>query len=415
VQAAQAVTNAMQAMQGGVVQSSAAGTIMGSPLEVQGHPGSQPIAIGRHLLDPSVAAFQVELSPVPSGNGPDFELEVAQQFDETGLAEGGSGEARGADDFDTTATSLILRNLPTTFDQMQTQAWVDEKGYKDRYDFLLWFPAKKTSRLNTSSYAFANFRTAQDANRFRQEFHLSRFPVQDTAGEGGSKDGGGDKQQWPLSIAVAKVQGFTENYIRFHHLLEDKSPTLCKPYFAADAVETLPQESLQAAAQAATHAPHADNTLDGPATTLIIRNLPSTVESLDMARSWLDRAGFAGQYNFFIYLPPKRRRPDPGATPASAGTAPQGLGYAFVNLKKPELAQECINALNARCLQDNDPALNVVAARVQGFESCCRHFSTLSASGRVVPWVDPSMPPVEPLPPEPTKKPTSSGWAGQYQ
>jgi len=51
------------------------------------------------------------------------------------------------------ATTLILRNLPSNFDQPSTEAWVNEKGYADLYDFLLWFPAQATSRSNRSGVA----------------------------------------------------------------------------------------------------------------------------------------------------------------------------------------------------------------------------------------------------------------------
>mmetsp|Transcript_78366 Transcript_78366/g.243007 ORF Transcript_78366/g.243007 Transcript_78366/m.243007 type:complete len:486 (-) Transcript_78366:111-1568(-) len=276
------------------------------------------------------------------------------------------------------ATTLILRNLPPYFDQMTTQEWVDSKGYPGLYDFLLWFPAKKTSRLNTSSYAFVNFRDASHAIRFRQEHHLERFPSQD--GELGKK------QQWPLSIAVAKVQGFMENYVRFHHLTNDTSPTLCQPFFAQDAIDTLSQETRVAAAAAATNAPQLDNLQEGPCTTLIIRNLPYVVDSQDVARQWFDGAGFGGQYDFFLYLPAKRRRPET----ASQGGAPQGLAYAFVNFRATNFALNCAEALNGRALAEGDPALNVVAAKVQGLEECISHFSSLSENGRVVPWHDAS-------------------------
>ena len=61
------------------------------------------------------------------------------------------------------STTLILRNLPPCSDQQAVRKWMDESGYVDSYDFLLWFPAKKTSRLNTPSYAFVNFRSLADA------------------------------------------------------------------------------------------------------------------------------------------------------------------------------------------------------------------------------------------------------------
>eukprot|EP00421_Protoceratium_reticulatum_P075833 CAMPEP_0168411840 /NCGR_PEP_ID=MMETSP0228-20121227/28404_1 /TAXON_ID=133427 /ORGANISM="Protoceratium reticulatum, Strain CCCM 535 (=CCMP 1889)" /LENGTH=542 /DNA_ID=CAMNT_0008425591 /DNA_START=81 /DNA_END=1706 /DNA_ORIENTATION=- len=317
-------------------------------------------------------------TPSQASTTPGFEkAPVQRELPQTGgaAAPGPSGGASSAGEAE--STTLILRNLPSTFDQQTAQEWVNVKGYFGLYDFLLWFPAKKTSRLNTSSYAFVNFRTANVAVQFREQFHLARFPAPE--GESGSR------QQWPLSIAVAKVQGFAENYIRFHHLLDDRSPTLCQPFFAKDAVEQLSAAEKEAAAAATTGPTQLENSQDGPCTTLIIRNLPDRVDNQEVARSWLDARGFSGQYDFFLYLPAKRRRPDPDAAPAGP---PQGLGYAFVNLKDPSLAQAAAEALNGRSLADGDPVLNVVAARVQGYEECLGHFSTLADNGRVVPWTE---------------------------
>mmetsp|Transcript_89540 Transcript_89540/g.191870 ORF Transcript_89540/g.191870 Transcript_89540/m.191870 type:complete len:463 (+) Transcript_89540:2-1390(+) len=345
-------------------------------------PAPQPQA-----ASPSPAPQAVSPPPAPQVVSPPPAPQPAVQppEEETGPAGGGSkastannvqglagADAETSQVDDGTATTLILRNLPTSFNQQAAQEWVDAKGYQGLYDFLLWFPAKKTSRLNTSSYAFVNFWSASDAHNFRQEFHLVRFQDQ-------------GKTQWPLSIAVAKVQGFVENYVRFHHLLEDNSPTLCLPFFDDRAVAALSQESIDAAAAAGSNMPHPDPSQDGPSLTLIVRNLPPQVENQEVARSWLDKKGFEGQYDFFSYFPAKRRRPGNGP---QVGT-PQGLGYAFVNFRDSDLAQNCVEQLNGKVQVEGDPPLSVVAARVQGFDECRRHFSSLSESGRVVPWVDP--------------------------
>jgi len=48
--------------------------------------------------------------------------------------------------------TLVLHNLPTSFDQNTTQLWKDDQGYACAQDFLLWFPAKHACRLNSKSY-----------------------------------------------------------------------------------------------------------------------------------------------------------------------------------------------------------------------------------------------------------------------
>jgi len=291
-------------------------------------------------------------------------------------------DAQGGDQ-DAMATTLILRNLPSDFDQQSCQAWVD-KAYKGHYDFLLWFPAKKTSRLNNCSYAFVNFSTAKHARQFRDDFHLHRF----------SQDGadGAAKHQWPLSVAVAKVQGFAGNYIRYHHLLaETGSTTLCKPFFCTGAIEGLSKEDVAAAKK------HAASLLHGETTTLVVRNLPPSIESQELARTWLDSAGCEGKYNFFLYIPPKKRKADGGAARGGVG---HGLAYAFVNFKTPESAKACIDSLDGthagvtgESVDAADgsgavPALSVVVARIQGWQECWDHFRGIKDSGRLEPWVD---------------------------
>jgi len=304
-------------------------------------------------------------------------ISVAQMSTSKSKLRDGPSDADKVSSSEENSTSLILRNLPCDFDQQKCQDWVD-KHYKGLYDFLLWFPAKKTSRLNNCSYAFVNFITAHHAKRFRGDFHLMRFYQSDVDADG--------KNQWPLSIAVAKVQGFSQNYVRFHHLLEDTSYTLCKPYFDPRAVAALSSESLAAAKQTGSNMVREGVLGDSSPTTLIIRNLPSALDSQDVARGWLDGAGFGSQYNFFLYLPAKRRRLESGTSTGGAG---QGLAYAFVNFYYAETAKACVDKLNGQTLSEGDPTLSVVAARVQGLRDCRSHFSSLCEGGRVEPWLAP--------------------------
>jgi len=202
---------------------------------------------------------------------------------------------------------------------------------------------------------------------------MKRFPSQQVEPEGG-------KQQWSLHVSVAKVQGFEDNFIRFYHLLHNNSPTLCQPFFAKDSIENLSPEVWKKATQAGSNALRLSNLSNGPSTTLIVRNLPPSLESQKETWQWLDNLGFAGQYDFLLWLPPKRKQVEL----ASSNTGPRkGLAYAFVNLRSPEQAFKCAEFLNG-----HDPALNVVAARVQGLNACLEHFSQFGDSTRVSPWFD---------------------------
>jgi len=245
-----------------------------------------------------------------------------------------------------------------------------KKGYASLYDFLLWFPAKATSRLNRSGYAFVNFRHAEDAHRFRHQLHLSRLKTPEGETEG---------QAMPLSIAVAKVQGFADNYTRFQHLLDGSAPTRCKPFFASDAVASLSEEDVQAAVQAASAAKAASVTHSGTAsavrhdkqaTTLVIRNLPFSVDTQVDGMQWLGGAGIPQeQYDFFPFLPAKRKARAQGTASSPQTSASQvqgGLGYCFVNFKSAQRANTCLEALGGCSLQPGDPTLSVVSAKIQG-------------------------------------------------
>jgi len=247
--------------------------------------------------------------------------------------------------------------------------------------------------LNRSGYAFVNFRHAEDAHRFRHQLHLSRLKIPEGEIEG---------QAMPLSIAFAKVQGFADNYTRFQHLLDGSAPTRCKPFFASDAVASLSEEDVQAAVRAASAAKAASVTHagtasavrhDGQATTLVVRNLPFSVDTQVDAMKWLGEAGFPQeQYNFFLFLPAKRKARAQGTacSPQTfAAQAQGGLGYCFVNFKKAQHANACLEALGGRSLQPGDPTLSVVSAKVQGISKCLSHFSSLAESGgRCTPWID---------------------------
>jgi len=268
-------------------------------------------------------------------------------------------------------TSLILRNLPPHFDQQASMRWVDEKGYRGGYDFLLWFPAKKTARHNTSS-VFMNLRTLDLAKRFQSDFYLFRFPAAD-----------GQKSTPPLNISTAKVQGFTENFIRFWHLTKDESNTtsICKPYFATDMVSKISAEDKEGAeSNGRPGCTDGDGQPVLSATTVIIRNLPPHIESQQQAMDWLLSTSHGRNYNFFLFVPHKRN------CPKSSSSHTLGLAYIFVNYDDSRYAKACAADLDGTCLHPSEPALSVVPSRVQGQKACMAHFQDLAESGRLVPW-----------------------------
>mmetsp|Transcript_17711 Transcript_17711/g.28783 ORF Transcript_17711/g.28783 Transcript_17711/m.28783 type:complete len:516 (+) Transcript_17711:67-1614(+) len=363
-------------------------------------PPTYPAAVGASFTMPSIHESLPPPPPhvapnLPPGNwapepslpnGPTYASSIDRWMGEQGF------EAQTAESYDETIkkseqtpsqsafTTLILRNFPPSFHQEKVEEWVNNGGYEGLYDFLLWFPAKSTSRLNSCGYAFINFRKEADASRFMNEKHLSRFP--DAYGE---NDG---IESLPLSVAVAKVQGFAENYARFHHLTEERTATRCAPFFAKDAIATLSQGEIQAASEAKLD-PH-EHEVSGPVTTIVIRNLPHMIDGSDTARRWLDVAGYAQRYDFLLFLPGKRVRQKGMKNPAAPT---HGYGYAFVNFKDPSDAQSCMEKLRGLMIGDAEVALNIVAAKIQGRAECLNHFSSLTDGGRCTAWIEPAKQP----------------------
>lgn len=270
-----------------------------------------------------------------------------------------------------TATTLILRNLPETYDQAKTQSFIEDKGYGGKYDFFLWFPAKQTSRLNSCGYSFVNFRDCATALSFRKEQHLCKIVDPDY-----------NESPTTLSIAVANVQGFVPNYQRYQHLLDGVLPTRCAPYFAADSMAKLTADQITEAKRAAADNPNSAMTSpppDGCFTTVIVRNLPPAVETQELCQKWLDQQGFDGTYDFLLFLPAKRTR--------RKTSEANGFGYCFVNFLAAQDASRCFSTLHEKSLYQGDPELNVVAARVQGRLECLGHFESLQDSGRCKPFI----------------------------
>lgn len=75
-------------------------------------------------------------------------------------------------------TTLMFRNLPTSFTRAQLEELLASEGFGTRYDFI-YLPAELTTR-SCFGYAFINMMTADDAERFLQHFQgFDRWPVPD--------------------------------------------------------------------------------------------------------------------------------------------------------------------------------------------------------------------------------------------
>eukprot|EP00440_Ansanella_granifera_P022727 gb/GFBE01024685.1/.p1 GENE.gb/GFBE01024685.1/~~gb/GFBE01024685.1/.p1 ORF type:complete len:508 (+),score=89.79 gb/GFBE01024685.1/:1-1524(+) len=262
------------------------------------------------------------------------------------------------------STSLIIRNLPEEYNQQSAMDLFDSYGYRDLYDCFLWFPAKRNA-TNTGSTVFINFRQSDQARRFRRQFHAKKL-----------KDAG-----QPLNVTKAHVQGFTDNYIRYWHLTQQGlGSSVCSPYFAKDMLDKVTPEQQLAARR--TMEKMQPGTEDGEwiATTLVIRNLPSCVESQYDAIKWLDSVGFGVGYDFLLFVPRK-------ATAPKAGTRHAGLAYLFVNYLDRDRAKACAHGLSALTPGEGELNLSVVPSRIQGYKSCISHFKNVAEGGRLIPCI----------------------------
>jgi len=287
--------------------------------------------------------------------------------EEVSINAGSTGEAGGENTTtppeNATSTTLIIRNLPFDWDQRKCQEFIN-KDHGGEYDYLLWFPPKKSQRINISSYAFVNFLTPELAQRFSSKWHTKSL-AEDPSNS--------------ISIAVAKVQGFAANYIQYNHLLDGGHETLCHPFFAEESVNSLSEEEQRQAVEEAEKLRSKKREAPKEGSTVVIRNLPISFSGLDGTQDWFDGEGFKGQYDFFAFIPSKKRG-------SKESNPVVGLAYAFVNLVSVEAAKECIEKLHNKIVEGSEP-LNVVFANLQGYEVCAKHFGGLrEPGGRIETW-----------------------------
>jgi len=95
-------------------------------------------------------------------------------------------------------TTLMIRNVPCTFEIQDLVHVIEEAGFKDCYDFL--YLPMRNEKPNNKGYALLNLHSQVLADKFKSCFHKKTFP----------KCMGEDFQK-PLNISAACVQGFTKS------------------------------------------------------------------------------------------------------------------------------------------------------------------------------------------------------------
>jgi len=95
-------------------------------------------------------------------------------------------------------TTLMIRNVPFTFEIQDLVLVIEEAGFKGCYDFL-YLPMRNGKPTN-KGYALLNLHSQALADKFKACFHKKTF----------SKCMG-EQFQKPLNISAACVQGFTKS------------------------------------------------------------------------------------------------------------------------------------------------------------------------------------------------------------
>eukprot|EP00928_Gymnodinium_smaydae_P063092 TRINITY_DN46775_c0_g1_i1.p1 TRINITY_DN46775_c0_g1~~TRINITY_DN46775_c0_g1_i1.p1 ORF type:complete len:573 (-),score=107.29 TRINITY_DN46775_c0_g1_i1:140-1858(-) len=127
----------------------------------------------------------------------------------------------GAEDDDAGAgdklpiTTMMLKNIPCRKSQQEVMSHIDVSGFSGTYDFF-YLPCDTKFRANLG-YAFVNFMTPEDAERFSQAMDGYRFP-----GSGSNK---------ACAVVPAHVQGLVNNLSAFKRTEVMRSRR--KPYFSA--------------------------------------------------------------------------------------------------------------------------------------------------------------------------------------
>lgn len=106
-----------------------------------------------------------------------------------------------ADAGDVQVTTLMFRNIPNKYTQNTLLREIDEFGFTDTYNFF-YLPMDVHNRSNVG-YAFINFETPNDAERFRAVFSEHRFQRFNSRKIGG--------------VCTAHVQGLEENVRHFEN------------------------------------------------------------------------------------------------------------------------------------------------------------------------------------------------------
>lgn len=281
-----------------------------------------------------------------SAQTPSFELRLPSESFTTC---GSYGQCDGDDSPTQGGLTWMLRNLPYGITQQDLMSMLDHHGFQQLYDFL-YMPQSFEARRG-KGYAFVNFVSSSVAARFVHDW------------QGGwmfcspAEDGSIAKvQEHPLVIKLALVQGLEANARKWIRMSRVRDPLL-RPFIRSQ----VRNRSTACSPKAFPDQPHKGEIVPDGVTTLMIRNLPTSMMQQTLL-SELDSAGF--QYDF-VHMP------------RSFNTL-EGKGYAFVNFLKSDMAASFMSSWQGKTCyahSANGQPLNISVASVQGLHANVQKWS----------------------------------------
>eukprot|EP00929_Paragymnodinium_shiwhaense_P095516 TRINITY_DN566_c0_g2_i1.p1 TRINITY_DN566_c0_g2~~TRINITY_DN566_c0_g2_i1.p1 ORF type:complete len:423 (-),score=120.42 TRINITY_DN566_c0_g2_i1:485-1606(-) len=127
----------------------------------------------------------------------------------------------------TTATTVMLRNIPNRYTAEELLAEVISKGFEGQFDFF-YLPIDFTTKRNRG-YSFINFNAVDVAKRFMSTFHDQRLTRYST--------------QKILEVSPALTQGFQANIVQF---VRKDAQRIQNPWFRPMIFKTTEQAAQEA-------------------------------------------------------------------------------------------------------------------------------------------------------------------------
>eukprot|EP00438_Fugacium_kawagutii_P006557 Skav207717 [mRNA] locus=scaffold1347:141932:148675:+ [translate_table: standard] len=126
-------------------------------------------------------------------------------------------------------TTVMLRNIPNRYSQAGLLKEIDAAGFTDTYDFF-YLPMDTKNRTNVG-YAFINFLTSQDLDRFMSYFAGYVFP---------------NCFEEAISMLLASASAYPVEVPHGFDMAHSSMPSMAPPVSSAQQVYTHPEDEAEA-------------------------------------------------------------------------------------------------------------------------------------------------------------------------